>query len=142
MQVVSSFSVKKEEGEIGWVHGELDKVNEEIETIYKDTDYEIKTEDLEEPEHINQYVLTSLDWEPLPGHLLPPGWSTTSSSLLCPPPALYFYFTSRRCAYQALTSSSASPQVGLITWESADASKKIQLLFTQLILEVPNIISF
>ena len=114
MQVVSTFSLKKEEGHISWKHGEQVEVNEETENNKdKDTDYEIKTEDLDELEHINQYVLDNLDMEPPASYLLPPGWSTTGSSMLCPPPNLSFYFSSRLSAYQALTSSSASPKVGL-----------------------------
>ena len=115
MQVVSTFSLRKEDGEIGWNHGELDEANKETETNKDtDTDYEIKTEDLEELEHINKYVLDNLDVEPPASHLLPPGWSTTSSSLLCPPATLSFYFSSRLTAYQALMSSSATTKVGLL----------------------------
>ena len=115
MQVVSTFSLRKEGGEIGWNDGELDEANEEPATIRDtDTDYDIKTEDLEELEQINKYVLDNLDVEPPACHLLPSGWSTTNSSMLCPPPTISFFFSSRITAYQALTSSSATVKVGLL----------------------------
>ena len=114
MQVVSTFSLRKEDGEIGWNDGELDEANEEPATIRDtDTDYDIKTEDLEELEQINKYVLDNLDVDPPAGNLLPPGWST-NSSMLCPPPNIIFFFSSRITAYQALKSSSATVKVGLL----------------------------